>query len=428
MDVVPDSPPEMAPLKLITMVVESFLDANINLDVIARYTVLDNHILGISYRNIYRGISKPKAKNKVKHSDDCRVSMAKDIFKNQCTFIINVGDKNINSKLFNNGKMVHAGCKTTEHARQATEILRNKLMNMKGLVKYVIPNELQCKDVKKFFKDELRKKYGRLFIQIAQKLELSMNMDIFTDMPADKAYIEFINRTGCQTYLYNLLYILTIINILKCYYPISVAETEFNSSSLQELLDIIINNTVDGEISYEFLSYINNTEPINFNPATVKPALINQSTNCGYYVKREALKSLMDDMRPDTEPSTGVIRCSYDKNKYPGVIIVYRTKTKDVKIIVFNTGKINITATKTQEQVDEAYRFISDLCREHFSTLLLVCEYHNRARERDDKLPNQFHVGEIEGQQYYLLKKSSIISNPRNIRFLKQQGLLGNYL
>jgi hypothetical protein len=122
-----------------------------------------------------------------------------------------------------------------------------------------------------------------------------------------------------------------------------------------------------------------------------------------------------------------VVDCEYDKNKYPGVITEYNTPTKVVKIILFNTGKINITSTQTQEQVDQAFQFITRICNDYFDKLLLESEYHNKIKEYEDKLPMQFYVGVVEDQQYYLLKKSSITSNPRNVRFLKLKSLSNMY-
>jgi len=147
---------------------------------------------------------------------------------------------------------------------------------------------------------------------------------------------------------------------------------------------------------------------------------IGERPSGGYFLNRTALVELLS-AHPD------VLSCTYDKNRYPGVITVYRTRTKDVKIILFNTGKINITSTKTPEQVQQAYQFITEFCRENFEHLLLRSEYHNKIKEYEDMLPNQYHVGLIEDKDYYLLKKSSITSNPRNVRFLKMKGLLDNY-
>lgn len=429
----PTCAPPMAPLKLITMTVNAFMDVNLNLDVVARHTELNDKIVGISYRDIIRGTCL-KSKSKSRHLTGTKGEDSEDYyttnsvsgkFKNQCTFIVNVGEKNINTKIFNNGKMVSVGCKAKEHAEIAANILRETFRNMEGLVIYTIPNDILSNNIKKFFKDDLRKKFGDLIQLLACELELDdFNIEPFSSAtPADDAYKLFQDELANNPiYKIDVMYIYTIITILKCYFAENDLLDKFNTPEFQYLLATVINHTdhETGEISSEFPSYMNNKELIIFDPQTVKISLINESTNCGYYLNRNRLQELMIDI-------PGVIKCEYDKNKYPGVITVYRTPTKDVKIILFNTGKINITSTCTQDQVEQAFRFIETVCRNYFSDLILDSEYHNKIKEYEDKLPTQFHVGVINEQQYYLLKKSSITSNPRNVRFLKIKNLLNMY-
>jgi hypothetical protein len=101
---------------------------------------------------------------------------------------------------------------------------------------------------------------------------------------------------------------------------------------------------------------------------------------------------------------------------------------KDVKIIVFHTGNINITAAQTLEQVDEAYRFISDICTDYFPRLLLHTHYrhaelaHGRVGQID-----RYCLGLINDQKYFLLLKDSIVADPRNVRILYENGKLPYY-
>lgn len=432
---IPQSAPEMSQLKLITMTVNANIRFSLNLDVIARHTQLDNRILGISYRNIIRGVRNKKGKCKVTTSDSTsqgepnnnlffKSGSTSGRFKNQCTFIIDVGDKTINTKVFNNGKMVSVGCKKPEHAMIAANILREVFLGMDGLVIYTIPNSITSNNVKKFFKDDLRKKFGDLIQLLACELDLDINLEPFsTAIPADDAYKMFQEElVQNSSYCTDIMYIYTIISILKCYYEEDQLLDRYNEPEFRYLLTMIIDHTDHevGEISCVFPSYLNNRTIIPFDNKTVQIALINESTNCGYFINRTELVSLL-------LKDPNVIKCTYDKNRYPGVITVYRTPTKDVKIILFNTGKINITATRTHEQVGQAYKFITEFCNENFDRLLLKSEYYNKIKEYEDKLPSQFHVGIIDDQQYYLLKKTSITSNPRNVRYLKLKSLLNEY-
>lgn len=428
---IPSNPPPMAPLKLITMTVNALMNVNLNLDVVARHTELTDTIVGITYRDIIRGVcSKKKSKSRAKaipegSGDYYTTNPVSGKFKNQCTFILNVGDKLINTKIFNNGKMVSVGCKSQKHAEIAANILRTVIRDMEGWVIYTIPTTIVSNNIKKFFKDDLRKKFGDVIQLLAYELDIEdFNIEPFSSaIPADDAYKLFQEElANCETYQADIMYIYTIITILKCYYPENMLLENFRTPEFQYLLATIINHTDHeaGEISAEFPSYLNNKEEIPFNPDTIRVSLINESTNCGYYLNRNRIQEIMLTM-------PNVINCEYDKNKYPGVITVYRTPTKDVKIISFNTGKINITSAQTQEQVNQAFQFISDICSDYFSELLLTSEYNNKMKEYEDKLPTQFYVGIVDDQQYYLLKKSSITSNPRNVRFLKLKELSNLY-
>ena len=426
----PVNAPQMAPLKLVTMTVDACIrnitgkPLNLNLDVIARHMPLDDKITSIKYRNMVRSQDGKGNEPEINYHTETGSGR----FKNQCTFVINVGEKNINTKFFNNGKMVNVGCKSPEHAVQTAEILVERICNMEGLVIYDIPDKIQAKNVKKFFKDDLRKKFGELIQLLICELDMDTSMEPFdSSLTADDSFKIFMDEVlTVPHYESDIMYLHTIINILKCYYDETTLLDNFNTPEFRYLLFMITEHTNREirEISCEFPSYLNNKSVIVFDPQTIEVVLINKSTNCGYYVNRTELVNLIQN---DT------IKCTFDKNRYPGVIAEYKTNneedgtSKNVKIIIFNTGKINITAARTHQQVQMAYEFISKFCTRYFTDLLLENEYYNKNKDYEDSLPSQFHVGVIENQQYYLLKKSSITSNPRNIRFLVTKKLLDMY-
>lgn len=410
----------MSPLKLVTMTIDADINTHINLDVIARYTPLDERITEIRYRNIHR---TPVQGAPEDDKEFYKSETGSGRFKNQCTFIIDVGDKKINTKVFNNGKIVNVGCKKVEHAEQTSEILIDLFQNMKGLVIYTIPDTFPNNNIKKFFKDDLRKKYGKLIPLLTATLELELDTDPFSGvMSSDEGYATFQRECENPRYISDIMYVHTIIRILKCYFEEGQLVKQYDNPDLQAMLKTIQDHTDRdaAEISCVFPSYLNNDKKIPFDKDTIEVVLINKSTNCGYFLNRTVLEELITDC-------PGVLKCTYDKNRYPGVITAYQTPTWLVKIIVFNTGKINITKTRTHEQVQQAYDFISEFCREHFHELLLRSEYTNRQKESEDNMPAQFHVGLVDDQQIYLLKKSSIISNPRNVRFLSKRKLLSYY-
>ena len=54
-------------------------------------------------------------------------------------------DKIVNTKLFNNGKFVHAGSVRKEHARITTKIILERIQNMEHEVEYYVPDNFNGK-------------------------------------------------------------------------------------------------------------------------------------------------------------------------------------------------------------------------------------------------------------------------------------------
>ena len=436
MNEIPTEAPPLSQLKLVTMTIGAHLRTSINLDVVSRYTVLGGKIKGINYRNVIRGEIKKCPEGEVNQgllppsdleSDYYRSRTGSGRFKNQCTFIVDAGDKYINTKVFNNGQMVNVGCRKAEHAAIVANILTEHFIAMEGLVIYEIPDHIVSSNIKKFYKDDFRKKYANLIQLLACDLDVDMDLEPFCeDVSPDDGYRIFQEELQeNKTYASDIMYIYTIINIFKSYFPENETTTmidHYHKPEFQYVLEMIRNYTdrEKGEIACVFPSYLNNKTPIAFNNETVNVNLINKSTNCGFFINRSCLIECLKD-------EEDVVSYTYDKNRYSGIVVSYRTPTKEIKIIIFNSGKINFTASRTHEQVQQGYEFIEDFCRRNFSKLLLTSEYYNRIRECQDSLPSQFYVGLINDEQIYLLKKSSIILNPRNVRLLGKMKLLNKY-
>ena len=439
---IPVEPCEFDPLKLVTMTISANIENErgpqyFNLDVLSRRTPLSDTIIGIHYRDIHRGQSQGKdttytkdafAQNEEQPYDPDQNPIKSGNFKNQCTFIINDGVKIINTKLFNNGKLVNVGCKDMSHAIFAANTLLPLFTNMVGHVRYKIrdsPAAKSMKELKKFFKDDLKKKFSSLIQLLIFHLDLKTNLSCFDpSISADESFAMFNELIEKEAnFIKDIMYVYTIINILKCYYNETDLINNFGTANFQHLLNIIIENSdrEAGYICYEFPAYLNNHESIKFDVKTVKTVLINKSTNCNYYINRPVLKTIL-------ERHESVIKCTFDKSKYPGVLAQLMTQEgKAVKIIIFNTGKINITAADTHGQVKEAYEFIKEICIKYFNDLLLKSEYQNKIKEYEDSLPDQHYVGVINDQAYYLLYKVRILSNPRNVMFLHKLNLIDKY-
>jgi TATA-box binding protein (TBP) (component of TFIID and TFIIIB) len=422
----PTEAPAMDPLKLDTMTICANINQYFNLDVLARYVPLNETIVGIRYRDIHRGIDEDTHTQETLDQDVEPTKSGR--FKNQCTFVINDGTKIINTKLFNNGKIVNVGCIDPEQARFTALTLLKAFQGLSGFVKYTISKTLlkdkNVKSLKKFFKDELRKKYQPLIMLLKDRLALTTNLDCLNpSLTADDGFIRFSEECNTnEVFVGDIMYIYTIINILKLYYNELLLVDKFSDALFQNILSIIVDNTNRdlGLIAYEFPGYIMESEPV-FDPTSIHVTLINKRTKCNYFINRALLQTVL-------EQQPNVVQCDFDKNRFPGVIAQYQTPfNKVIKIFIFNTGKINITAACTNEQIEAGYVFISSVCKDHFQELLLKCEYQNKQKEYDDSFPDQHYVGLINDQSYYLLYKTRILSNPRNVRFLHQLNLLDKY-
>lgn len=406
----PVEPPLVAPLKLVTMTIRVNLNTYLNLGVIAETIQLSDTIRSISYKSIKRVYSPELGTAVIVKSADADDQSER--FKNQCTLDINVGDKVVNTKIFNNGKIINVGCLSVEHATRAVEIIVSNIWDNCAKMTYVIPSITDIPNQKKFFKDEIRKKYSSIIQLLIIRLGLSTDLDAFDPiLTADQALPAFLENAD------DFMFIYSIISIMKNYYDEKLLLDVIDSPTFQETLDMIISSRSAGVITNVFPVHLKKERP---SGTDVHIELINKSTNSGYYINRKALQDILSTYKE-------IKTIEYDKNRYPGVIVQYEWNNTVTKIIFFNTGKINITAAHTHEQIDQVYRFIKTICTEHFDELLLKSEYMNKIKEYEDSLPTRFEIGEINSQQYYLLKKTAIMSNPRNLRILKKIGLIDKY-
>jgi TATA-box binding protein (TBP) (component of TFIID and TFIIIB) len=422
---IPDVSTPLSELKLVTMTISVTTGLNFNLAVIANHIELNQEILSVSFRKIKRGTFKKKKTSKsIVQSNDS------EKFKNQCSFDIDIGEKIINTKLFNNGKIINVGCLNETHAVLAVTILMKHIQGLKGSLTTNYLTLAAFSNQKKFFKDELRKKFNDVIQIVGVELNVPLDLAPFDAcLSVDAAYDLFTALLNSEPdYEQQIMYIYTVIQVFKYYYD----EMDIiNHIKEDKVLWDLINNAKKmsaAGITGIFPAYLGSmTLEKEHTPSIV---LINKSTNSGYYVNRNNLEQLISK-----EPQ--VVSCNFDKNRYPGVIIEFKTSAvcdnKIIKFIFFNTGKINITAANSHAQIQEAYDFLNAFCQTHFKELLLKSEYVNKNKEYDAHLPDLFNVGIItdhssgNSKHIYLLKKSYIMSNPRNLRMLKLNGYLDKY-
>ena len=115
--------PEPTKYRISTMTMITSFNCNINLEVVSRYFKLDNKIISMVYGD------KPVKSSSIKKNNRP--------FFNQATIIVKLNPlKNINIKIFSNGKIQMTGVKRKEDGEAALKLIIEKLKITNGLVPY----------------------------------------------------------------------------------------------------------------------------------------------------------------------------------------------------------------------------------------------------------------------------------------------------
>ena len=434
---IPREAPEPSKIKLNTMTVEFNLDTMINLRVVSENIELHTEqeiedlglksaIIGVKFEDINNGktkITKPAKKKTKKRIAD---------FRNQCTLIIHVPvtndpvikSKNINVKLFNNGRLIFTGCTQIEQVSAAVELIVERIHRLSGYLEYEIPTEFKNYSTKDIFRKEILN-YRELIHILAYKMNIDLNYEAFNPVLKVREALDLFKDICARESEENevILTLLTIINILRTYYSETEIKTWKSDRDLPILTDMIIGCREEDGYKFNdvFPSYIGNDYKITVDLDKINICNINSKMGCNYALNRHVIVELLDKRKD-------IVKVELDEDRYPGVQAVYRMPNgNEVSITFFASGKINITSVKNPEDIVIVYNFIKMFCRDNFRSLLNVSEYLNQKKQELDDMPNQFTLGEHDGLIYILLKKNSIIKNPRNVFLLKSFGLLDQY-
>lgn len=399
----PQTCPNMDPLKLITMTIESRINTHINLDVVANFLECNDMMVALKYQKIKKGLYE--------NTDD-------GIFKNQCSFLMNMNGKKINVKLFNNGKTIHVGCLTSKHCTDGTTYVIDAINNLSGTMYYDLSNIINTKRQKKFFTD-MKRTHLDLMEDLVDYMELC-DFDrrcLVAPRDGNLDYMMFLESLKSKSFVKEFSFIIMLINIFEKYFDkdhLPSLEEALQFPKFQQVMEHIRAGPRDF-IECVFPAHIN--EPVVYD-MRYEIRLINKGTDCNFFVDREACYNLL----PRQSNVTGI---KYNKERYAGVITTLQVDDgHKVKIILFNTGSINITSAKTHEQIEQAYDFIKSFCKNNFDRIIFRREYDNIRHEYESSLPD-IHHDETSG--YFLLNKRSIIANPRLVRLLNRLNLLDKY-
>lgn len=122
-----------------------------------------------------------------------------------------------------------------------------------------------------------------------------------------------------------------------------------------EQLNIIIN-----DLLVILNKYVDTNITCNYKDT--EDVLINSNFNCGFYINREILYSILR--------SKYNINAIYDPCSYPGIRCIYYCNNNDTKIsyMIFRTGSILIVGKCNEETLNVVYEYIKNI---------LSCEYEN---------------------------------------------------
>lgn len=397
---------------VVTITAGCSLEKRVNLAVIAEYIRLDEEIIGIKYNDVIRGEmkSKPKTTKQKDRSD----------FKNQCTMIVNVpGEKNINVKLFTNGKLSFAGVKDVDQqVPKVIDIIVKHIHNLEGFMEYTPAHDFKCSYARDIYKKDIEPHLSLLQLLI---LDLGLDIDLEpfnTNLPIKSIIYMFQEIIDDEDQKSDILMLLTIIRVLKSYYDIELLE---NINSLDDIPFVrrIINGTdmINDTISLICPSYLGNNKIIESH-SRIEIQNIMARLLCNFKVDRDKVVDILSLESDKT--------INYDKGHSSGVNVKCKIGDSIVTLIFFGSGKISISSAKSWKQVEQAYDYVCQFCKEHYYDILFEGDIEYQQKQLDD-MPNVYPLGDEDGNQYVLLKKNHILKHPRNVYLLKKFNLLENY-
>ena len=463
-------PPEPTGLKLIIITCKTVLNSNINLDLIARQLAIDDEIKGKKLLSVAEEgaiKSKPKNyrnnKNKQQKKQKNHNSSRKD-FSNQCTVIVHpIGyEKQLNLKLFGNGKIVITGGLTKEDGLGAVTVLKNKIKDLEGdyqikpntqFIAYFDSVQTYIKYMNKNYVIFL-KLFALYGIQINLHLDIILNKKLVEKYPVicpltgqqtekdlrnsniEDLIKENILMTGSQKDFDDFLKIIQIFNICHLYFTNTTFLAKLNQP------DDFIHKIIDRLYNFE-----NVTLPVTFDKeefARVHEITIenyNTMFNCNFHLDREAFTQLLANKYKNIISSA-----KFEPTNYQGINTKYISRVmcqpdckslggkkrskcpcKEISCLIFQEGNVIITGGRSWDQILDGYNVITKIMKDDYYNIMV--EQPLCAEASIKNLPPQIiKCGDGGKKIIYLNKKQQIIENPRNYFLLKQLNLLGKYL
>ena len=313
-----DNYPEPTKYRISTMTMITSFNCNINLEVVSKYFKLDDRIVSMVY-----GDKPVKSSNIKKHNRP---------FFNQATIIVRLDPlKNINIKIFSNGKIQMTGVKKKVDGELALNLIIEKLKETNGLipVKYLLDSQLI-----------------NYYLEVTDKTSID---DSYIEM--DKDMKNILNREKILEEIYN----------------------------------------IKGDKITVFANSIENISSIKIEDIDI--VLINSDFNINFKIKRNNLFSILSkDYNIVTRYEPGIypgVNSKYYWNKayenYPFEGKCYCTKKcngkgkgngngdcKKITIAAFQSGSVIITGAREILHIEKAQNFINKVFRENYELIKKV--------------------------------------------------------
>lgn len=401
-------------VKMVTMTIGYILSKYINLNIIYNYLDLDDVIIGLKYNNCAKGeikIKKPYKKLQLKAK-----MKPKNDFKNQCTLIMFIKwtmddkteySKNLNVKLFNNGKIIITGCTCNQQIIIAINYLIDKLHGMVG------PLDTIYKNLRSLNNRESILNFKIIEYLIEKTGKTALN-DSKSKTKREKKSINYLYKDLTDTddkTIYNL-YLL-----IKIYFSDYDIKND-NINIYNFITDVLLK---EDRVIYPI--YYNPDEKLEFDATKIDILNINSRLNCSCSLNRNSIYKLL-------KADPAIDNVLYDENLYPGVKAFYKNTSKPVKInnnkkknkltiIFFNSGKINITSTQTHEQTIEIYNFIKIFCNKYYDEICIENTKDILYKKYIESLQKSIKIID-DDITYVFLKRDHIMSNKRNKLILQK--------
>ena len=399
------------------------LNTNINIYILHKQIVInsiteDEHatlkIIGTRFQDNTRGSIKEVKQNIHKKRKD---------FSNQCSVLaIYTRDNestNVNFKVFNNGNIIITGMKQDNSIiKHAVKLFIKNIINL--VYEYVY--ETNCKE--KFLKmfDNDYNKYSKFIhnhhiqlLKINNILEKYIDIGIYriigTKVINELTLENFINDIWTDD-IYNFIQIFYI-----CYYYSS-------KDFIDNLNKTNLKNIIVSEKKIFPISFTNDYSFIE--PCEVVIENINAMINFDFIIDRSKFYNYILENHCNTETKHNdnfVDFISFEQSMYQGVNIKYKIKSdkkkqKFITFLIFQEGKILVSGTNSEEQLQEYTNKITNLL------------YNNKSHYEINKpilqpIPTNIQLypsfnATLNNEQVKILHYTKIIElNPRNYFIIK---------